>query len=351
VTRLRVGCIGTGFIAGRHLSALAGFPDVDIVAVADARPGRADDVAGRYGARAHQDGTTLLEQEELDAVWLCVPPSAHGPLELAALDRALPFFVEKPLAIDLPTAARVAAAVRQHDLLTCVGYHWRSLDVVQQAQQAVAGSTVELLTATWLDSTPAAPWWSRRSGSGGQLVEQTTHLVDLARLLVGEIATVQALEVTTPREAWPDADVPTASAVLLRFTSGAVGTITSSCVLDRRHHVGLRLVTGGRLLDLRERALSDHELRLTSGDQEQVVRSRQDPIAAEDRAFVDALRDGRALVPVPYEEGLRTHAAVCAADLSARQGGVVVDVAALLAEPVTTPTPSSSSWMAGAVDG
>ena len=331
MTRLRVGCVGTGFIAGRHLTALAAMDDVEVVAVADAQRDRADAVAERYGAQSYTDGTALLERDDLDAVWLCVPPVAHGPLELTAAGRGLPFFVEKPLAVDLATAVRVADAVRERDLLTCVGYHWRSLSVVATAREALRDCPPHLLTATWLDSTPAAPWWSRRSGSGGQLVEQTTHLVDLARLLVGEIRTVQALEVTHPRDAWPQADVPTASAVLLRFTSGAIATITSSCVLDRRHDVSLRLVTDGRLVDLRERALSDHELRVSTGEGEQVVRDRQDPIATEDRAFVDALLAGNDSVPVPYEEALRTHAAVCAADLSAREGGAVVDVADLLA--------------------
>ena len=334
MTRIRVGCVGTGFIAGRHLTALAAMDDVEVVAVADAQRDRADAVAARYGARAHTDGAEVLERDDLDAVWLCVPPSAHGPLELAATERGLPFFVEKPLAVDLPTAVRVADAVRERDLLTCVGYHWRSLEVVARAREAVAGRPVDLLTATWLDSTPAAPWWSRRSGSGGQLVEQTTHLVDLARHLVGEIATVQALESARPRPAWPAADVPTASAVLLRFATGTIGTVTSSCVLDRRHDVSLRLVSDGQLVDLRERALSDHELHIERKDGEQSVRSTADPIAAEDRAFVDALRAGSRNVPVPYDEGLRTQAAVCAADLSAQRGGAVVDVAELLSTGV-----------------
>ena len=329
---LRVGVIGTGFIAGRHLSALAALPAVEVVAVADADARRAQQVAARHGARAYDDGVALLEQEELDAVWLCVPPSGHGRLEAAAVERGLPFFVEKPLGLDLPTAVGTAEAVRQAGLLTCVGYHWRSLSVVKQAVEAVGDGQVQLLTAHWLDSTPAAPWWSRRTGSGGQLLEQTTHLVDLARLLAGDISTVQALEVTTPRPEWPGADVPTASAVLLRFASGAVGTVSSSCVLDRRHDVSLQVVTPGRTVALRERTLSDHELRVATGAGEQVIRTREDPVATEDRAFVEALRNGHGRVPMPYAEALVTHAAVSAADRSARNGGVIVDVAGELEE-------------------
>jgi hypothetical protein len=82
----------------------------------------------------------------------------------------------------------------------------------------------------------------------------------------------------------------------------------------------MRLVAPGRVLELRERALSDHELRV---DDAAVARSDQDPIVAEDRAFVEALLGRGNDVRVPYEEAMRTHALVCAADLSARTGRLV----------------------------
>ncbi len=108
-----MGCVGTGFIAGRHLAALSGFRDVEIVAVADAAADRVEAVAARHGARAYLSGLALLETEELDAVWLCVPPFAHGDLEDAAIDRGLPVFVEKPLSTELEPAVRIADRVRE----------------------------------------------------------------------------------------------------------------------------------------------------------------------------------------------------------------------------------------------
>ena len=319
MSRLRVACIGTGFIAGRHLSALSGFDDVDIVAVADAVPGRAEEAAARWGARASADGLALLESEDLDAVWLCVPPFAHGPLEAAALARGLPFFVEKPLAVDLATAQEVARGVRKTGLVTAVGYHWRHLDLVAQAAGMLRDTPAELVTGQWLDRTPAAPWWSRRGSSGGQVLEQTTHLFDLVRHLVGEVDTVSALELTRPRRDFPDADAPTAAGALLAFTSGAVGTISSTSALGWRHAVGLQLLGPGLAVDLGERSLTDHELRVTTADGSQVTASAQDPIAREDREFLDAVR-GLTSVRVPYLEALCTHALAWAADRSAREG-------------------------------
>ncbi|MCW2817453.1 MAG: gfo/Idh/MocA family oxidoreductase [Marmoricola sp.] len=320
MSRLRVAVVGTGFIAGRHLTALSSMPDVDIVAVADESAERATTAADKVGARPYQDGVEMMATEDLDAVWLCVPPFAHGLLEQAALDRSLPFFVEKPLSTDMAVAQQVSDAVRTQGLRTAVGYHWRYLDVVEQARAQLRDRAPQLLVGQWLDATPAAPWWSTRATSGGQLVEQTTHLFDLARLFCGEVDTVVAAESTLEREQWPDADVPTVSTVMLRFATGALGTISSSCLLEGRHRVGLRLVAPGRVLSLRERALSDHEL---SVDDHLVARSDQDPIATEDRAFVRALLGQEDDVRAPYDEALRTHALVCAADRSARTGAPV----------------------------
>jgi len=156
VSRLKVACVGTGFIAGRHLAALDGIPEVELVAVADAVLERAEAAAQPLGSRAYGNGLALLAAEDLDAVWLCVPPFAHGPLERAALERGLPFFVEKPLAADLSVAQAIADDVRARGLRTAVGYHWRYLDVVEQAQHLLRGTPPQLLLGQWLDAARRA---------------------------------------------------------------------------------------------------------------------------------------------------------------------------------------------------
>jgi myo-inositol 2-dehydrogenase/D-chiro-inositol 1-dehydrogenase len=311
MARLRVGCVGTGFIAGKHLAALSGFEDVDVVAVADTVEERAAEAAAAHGARSYSDGVDLVESEELDAVWFCVPPFAHGTLEEAAIRRGLPFFVEKPLAHDQATAERIAGLVADAGLLTAVGYHWRYLDLVQTVLTVVADRPPLLLTGYWLDSTPPVPWWSRREQSGGQLVEQTTHVLDLARLVVGEVSDLTAAHVEAGTGA-----VPLASTVSLRFESGAVGSVSSARVLPGRHRVGIQLVGEGYALELTERAIVDHQLVITTADGATTHRSSQDPIAAEDRAFLDAVAGTGDDVRSPYAQALLTHALACAAERS-----------------------------------
>jgi myo-inositol 2-dehydrogenase / D-chiro-inositol 1-dehydrogenase len=322
MTRLRVGCVGTGFIAGEHLRALAGFADVEVVAVADTVPERAQQAAERYGARAHGDGLALLDSEDLDAVWLCVPPFAHGALETAAIDRGMPFFVEKPLALDLPTAQSVADRVAASSLPTAVGYHWRHLEVVHRAVELLARTPAQLVTGYWLDKTPGVSWWPQRAYSGSQVIEQTTHIFDLARALAGEVVSVTAAERAAPEGR---GDVPAAASALLRFGSGTVGSISSARVLDWRHRVALHVVAEGLVLEIAERSLTDHELRVVTADGEEVLRSDENPIVTEDREFLDVLLGRVPRARLPYEEGLRTHALACAADQAAREG-ITVDL-------------------------
>lgn len=321
MSRVRVGCVGTGFIAGKHLAALASFDDVDVVAVADSIPELAEQVAAAIGATAYADGLALLDREDLDAVWLCVPPFAHGPLEDAAVDRGLPFFVEKPLACDVDTARRIADRVRAAGLPTAVGYHWRYLTLVDRAREVLDGRPPSLVMGSWLDSTPAAPWWVERRRSGGQILEQTTHLFDLARVLVGDVDAVHAVELAAGPEQATDDVVPIASTATLHFASGAIGTVTSARFLHARHRVALHLMGPGYAVELSERSLVAHELLVSTAEGTRVEATDEDPIRCEDRAFVDAITGRGDDVRASYEEALRTHELAWAADRSARQGG------------------------------
>src|SRR5919204_6095238 len=134
----------------------------------------------------------MLEREALDALYVCVPPFARGAPELAAIDAGLPLFVEKPVAIDLPTAEAIAGRLERRPVVTCAGYHWRWLDTFERARDLLAANPARLALCSWLDKVPPPAWWLRRGGSGGQTIEQTTHVLDLARALVGEVVEVHA---------------------------------------------------------------------------------------------------------------------------------------------------------------
>jgi len=288
---------------------------VTIVAVADPVGERAQVQAARCRANAYADYAAMLDREVLDALYICVPPFAHGPLERAAVERRLPFFVEKPLACDWQTAVQIEQAVSACSLITAVGYHWRYLDTVEEAQARLAGTPATLVLGYWLDATPPPAWWRKEQESGGQMVEQTTHIFDLARVLVGDVTTVYATGARHERAAFPDADVYDVSVATVNFATGAVGTVASTCLLNWPHRIGLHLFGEGLAIEL-----SEFDLMIDVGRGRPVRRAEGDPFVREDRAFIDAVQGKPNRIRAAYAEALKTHRLTTAAAQSARLG-------------------------------
>ncbi len=319
MTPLRVAMVGAGGHARRHLEVLARRPDVTLVGHVARATESALRQARRYGGRAFEDVNALLQHEQVDAAWICVPPAAHGPSEAAFVAADVPFLVEKPLSADAATAESIAADVAAAGLVTAVGYHWRALDTLAEVRERLAtGPPVRLLTAAWHSSLPAPPWWRREATSGGQIVEQATHLLDLALHLLGDAEVLHAAEVrragevrrecptgydTPERPTTSDVDVAEASSATLRFGTGALGIITATWVLAASDAVELRLHREGERITITQDALT-----LDSGREARVVRTQDDPVATQDAAFLAAVRAGDpGAVTCSYAEALRTH--------------------------------------------
>jgi predicted dehydrogenase len=384
---VRIGMVGAGAVAARHVRTLLAMDGVELAAVADPALERAKELAAKAGAVAYPNHMELLAAERLDAVYICVPPFAHGAPELAVIDAGLPMFVEKPVAIDQATAAAIAARLVGRSLVTCTGYHWRWLDIFDRAAEWLADRPARLVQISWLDKVPPPLWWPRRDGSGGQTIEQTTHVLDTARGLAGEVAEVHAFGARaasnppTPRPvgprtgrvadgagggarlstvplrsadgggagarsstaplrgadggaegarastapgggdpvsveaALPAADIDDVSVASLRFVSGAVGTVASTCLLPRLHRAGVQVIGDGLSLELSEtRLMVEADGRRSSWEAEGDARPRPD------RDFVAAVRGGPDRIRVPWPEAYRTHLLACAITRSAAEG-------------------------------
>jgi predicted dehydrogenase len=315
MTRCRIGLIGAGNVATRHATVLAGFDDVELAGVVDPVPERAAGLAAAHGIRPYPDAAALLATAP-DAVYVCVPPFAHGPAEEAVLAAGCAMFVEKPLAVGYPAAAALASAAG--GAVTAVGHHWRYLDTVAKARELLAGREVRLVTGSWLDKVPPVSWWARRELSGGQLVEQAVHVLDLARYLVGEVDSVYGVADGAPPPAGGDVDGATAA--VLRFAGGAVGTLAATCRLGWKHRAGLELYADGLALTVTEDALL---VRDGAGPEQRTDADQDAAKRAVDRAFVDAVLGHGDDVRSPYRDALRSHALACAVAESVATGEVV----------------------------
>ncbi len=315
---LRIGFVGAGGIAQRHANVLATMDDVRIAAVCDADAARAGDLAAGHGAEVFADLKAMLAAQLCDAVFVCVPPFAHGPIEDALIAANLPFFVEKPVALSLADAERTADAIDAAGLITGVGYHWRWLDSLDAVRDALGGRKPRLASGYWLDSTPPVDWWGRQEQSGGQMAEQATHVIDLARYLCGDVELAFGLAEHSPRDAFPALDVATASTASLRFADGTIGNFAATCLLGWSHRVGLHLFGDGFAVEI-----TDHDVMIDVGAGRPVTPNHSDPVWRQDRAFVEAVMGQGNAIRCTYRDALDTLRVTEAVARSVRTGQAI----------------------------
>lgn len=299
---MRIALIGTGGVAARHLGVLRQIPGLDLVAHVSATLSRAEAQASQWGGRAYVDAdlAAMLDREQPQAVWVCVTPDRHGQLEHLLVERRVPFFLEKPLASDLSTAEDIAARLHGASLVVAVGYKFRALDTLARVRRLLQETPASMVLAAWHDRTPSPAWWRDETRSGGQVVEQATHLVDLARVLVGE---PEVLAAVAGRVHQAGIDVDQVSAALLQFPGRVPGTLTATCLLEGNLAAQVSLVCEGRML-----TISEQWLRIETGRETEVVQSAVDTFLVEDEQFVQAVRDGDpGRVLCDYVDALQTH--------------------------------------------
>jgi predicted dehydrogenase len=301
---MKVALVGSGGVANRHLGVLANMSDCTVVGHVSASIERAQAQALRWGGQPYDALEHMLERERPDAVWVCVTPDRHGQIEETLIARSLPFFVEKPVSNDLVTAERIAAHLANRALVVAVGYKFRALDTLPRVRAMLEETPAQLALGAWHDTTPSAAWWRDEDRSGGQLVEQATHLVDLARVLLGEPRVLAAAMQQRPRPGYPDWTAAQVTAALLLFSERIPTTLTATCLLQGPLSMQLQLVCEGRALTLTERIL-----RVESGRQlEDEIPVTVDPFLVEDERFLEAVRDQNPhRVLCDYADALATH--------------------------------------------
>ena len=314
---VRLAFVGAGHMARTHMRNALSIEEVEVVGVCDVDRGRAEEAAKIAGTKAFLSVDELIREGKPDAAVVSVPPFAHGEeVDLKLVRAGVNLFVEKPVALSLEVAFRVLEALRAKELVGAVGYHWRYWETTREAKWLLEDKEVVFAGGTWQGGIYHPSWWRRREKSGGQVVEQTTHIFDLVRHLVGEIRRVYSLRRRGVVRDIPDYDIDDATVVAMECGDGVPVVVTSTCVLDFGHKVGLSVVTPKMVVEVGMGRLSVIE----SGHRLEKV-ARNDPYADELRAFVEAVREGNPEgVLCPYDEGVKTLAATLAAIESAEEG-------------------------------
>ena len=322
---MRVGLIGAGAIARRHIEALSRHRDVSVAAVCDVDTGRATELASAVGGRALSDWSELVDMKQLDAVLVCTPPAAHAEPAVAAFVRGLPVYLEKPLARSEDDGTRIVAAWRDSGTVCAVGYQWRSLSILARLREALAGAPPGMLVSRSFGPTEpgrgdlaasAGSWFADRRASGGILFELGSHDIDLQVALAGPTSRVHAAAGSglLALRGRPAAAMEDAVAVILEYESGAVGVLAVAWNPAAEPPVyTLDVEAAGAALRLE----LDPVFRLTgmAGGQRLDACDGVDPRQSSIDRFLDAVRSSRPdSVPCSPADALETLRAALAAE-------------------------------------
>lgn len=224
-----LGIIGLGRIGAFHTETLANLPGVDGLIVTDERPDVVASVAAKHGAKPVSSVADLLSSG-VDGVVIAAATPAHAELTLAAVERGLPTFCEKPIAATATDSLRVAEIVARSGVSVQVGYQRRFDAAFAAAKRAVDAGALGLLhTVRSTTMDPAPPPIEYLAGSGGIFRDCAVHDFDVLRWITGQ----QALEVFATGSVQGDPrftdidDVDTAVAVVT-FENGTLGVVSAA---------------------------------------------------------------------------------------------------------------------------
>ncbi|CAN5648438.1 Gfo/Idh/MocA family oxidoreductase [soil metagenome] len=340
---LRVGVVGAGFGARVHVPAFAKIPGVEVVALCGI-----DSEMLQQAAREHQirlvydDYLQMLDSGEIDAVTLAVPPDLHHAMAVAACEENIHVLSEKPLATSAAEARDLEQMVRDSAICHGVAFHRRyeparkrMKELVDQGFIGDLHSVSVIVYRSTLRTGKRDPdsWTTRQDRGGGVLSTIASHYVDQLRWWFGDIhaacglthMAVGAAVTSGFGEEEQTADADDNTAFVLRFASGAIGSVTISYTAAT--NVGEEIVVSGSdgMLAIQE---PDQIVGARQGDSVRSVMNKNAPrLPAGQRTvgafrwlaadWVEAIRAGSAFNP-SFEDGARVQEVVDAVTQSQR---------------------------------
>jgi UDP-N-acetyl-2-amino-2-deoxyglucuronate dehydrogenase len=227
-----IGIAGAGVIGAVHAEAVGLVPGATLAAVTDVDPERAKALAATWDCAAEPDLASLLARDDVDVVLVCVPSGLHAQVGVQAAAAGKHVVVEKPIEVTLAAADRLIAAARANNVLvTVISQHRFDAGLHELRQLLDRGALGSLLlgeaSTKWYrtqDYYESAAWRGTWELDGGSMMNQGIHYLDLLLWAMGPAAEVTAICATQAHQV----EVEDTTLALVRFASGAVGTVLSS---------------------------------------------------------------------------------------------------------------------------
>jgi predicted dehydrogenase len=309
MSRLRVGILGCGGIGARHAGAVARLSaELELVGCVGRDADKTAAFAATHGGAPFTDLDRMIDEARPDLLVVALPPYVReGEIEHAA-GRGLHLLVEKPIALDQARADSLVRAADKAGVKASVGFMYRFGDAVGRWRELEAAGEIgrtAMFAGSYHCNALHAPWWRERARSGGQMMEQVIHLIDMVRVFMGEPDTVYARAANVLHGDTPGYDSEDVSAIVFGWDDGRVANLNASNVaipgkwLKEWRVMGERYA--GRFDDWNKAVLT----RTRPEVAEEVVAGTTDPFVAQLADLAQAVRLDRAPA-APLSEGAAT---------------------------------------------
>jgi predicted dehydrogenase len=328
--RLRTAILGCGNFAHRHARTIQKLEDdFEMVAFCNRTIEKAESFSKQYAngqAPVFADHRQMFEQVPLDVVVICLPPYAHSDeVELAA-NLGIHVFIEKPIALTSEQAWKMVNAAEKAGIITQVGFMFRFGEAIEHLKGMIdsgEAGAVGLMSARYFCNSLHAPWWRKRELSGGQLVEQVIHMVDLMRFLMGDAITVYSRQENIFHEDVQDYTVEDVSATVFSFSRGGLGVIyATNGAIPGRWINDYRVVSRNLTVEFTDANHATFHHTVEPNRQPKVISSERDIYLAEMKDFLSAIRTGSD-TRTPLRESAKSLDLALAATRSAQIGSEV----------------------------
>ncbi|MEA1996004.1 MAG: Gfo/Idh/MocA family oxidoreductase [Gemmatimonadota bacterium] len=238
MNKYRVGIVGSGWVAGAHLSAFKELESFEPVAVMTRRDIQPAEFKEEYGVdlKVYHDYDKFLGDKDIDIVDICTPHHLHAEQTVRAAGAGKDLIIEKPVALNFEDAVRMLRAVEKNGVRTSVCFEARFISVAKAMESIIAQGLIGDIYYAECDYFHGiGPWyrqfeWNVKKEIGGSsLLTAGCHALDMLLWLTGaEVEEVFSYSTLNPHEDYRPYEYDATSVTLLKFKdSGLIGKVAS----------------------------------------------------------------------------------------------------------------------------
>lgn len=302
MAKVNVAILGAGFMGSTHARAYKKIPDVEIAAIYARSGNRAEPLAAEVGSVWTAEIETILRDESIDAVDICLPTPEHRQMVEAVLQAGKHVLIEKPLALTREDAKAIVEVAEASSQIVMIAHVLRFWPEYVALQRLVASGELGRPISGFASRRQAYPEWSplfaQSDLTGGAIVDQMVHDFDVLNWIFGQPQTVAARGILNPRSNGLDQ-----SQVLIGYNDASGITDGGMVMPDsypfssrfeilcQRGAVEYHFQAGGRSVEVSGGTNSLMVYR-NEGDPERIEVDQTDAYENEIACFIESIRSG-----------------------------------------------------------